>query len=155
MSRLALPLLPALLLSCGYEAGGLYPERDVAVRTFDNISERRTEELELTNVVVHEMTARGFRVNRSDAPLTLKARILDLRTPSLVDQRDTDDTLVSSVQVRVEAVLVDAQGQERWKEERTERVSFTPSRSESYLTARREAYDRVARWMISRLERPW
>jgi len=34
-------------------------------------------------------------------------------------------------------------------------VSFTPSRAESFQTARREAYDRVARWLISRLERAW
>ena len=156
MTRSALPpLLILLAAGCGYEAGGLYPEREVAVRTFDNVSERRTEELDLTNAVVHEMTTRGFRVNRSGAPLTLKARILDVRTPSLVDQRDTDQTLVSSVLVRVEAVLLDAEGKERWREERVERVSFTPTRSESFLTARQEAYDRLARWIVTKFEREW
>jgi hypothetical protein len=151
----AAALLLGALAACGYEMGGLYPEREVAVRTFDNVSERRTEELDLTNAVVHEMTARGFRVNRSGAPLTLRARIMDVRTPSLVDQQDTDQTLVSSLQVRVEAVLTDAEGKERWREERSERVSFTPARSESYLTARQEAYDRLARWIVTRFEREW
>ena len=69
--------LPALLLSalgaCGYTVGGLYPERDVRVETFDNVSERRTHELELTGAVVREMVSRGFRVNGADAEIVVEA----------------------------------------------------------------------------------
>jgi hypothetical protein len=52
-------------------------------------------------------------------------------------------------------VLLDAEGKERWREERVERVSFTPTRSESFLTARQEAYDRLARWIVTKFEREW
>jgi hypothetical protein len=148
-------LLLGLLAGCGYELGNLYPERDVAVGTFENSGERRTEEFELTNAVAHELSARGFRVNRPGAPLTLRGRIQDVRTPALVSETDTDRTLVSSVLLKVEVSLVDAAGKERWRDERTERVSFTPSRSESFRSARQEAYDRIARWIVSKFEREW
>jgi hypothetical protein len=153
------PRLPALALGllagCGYELGRLYPERDVAVGTFENSGERRGEEFELTNAVTHEMSARGFRVNRPGAPLTLRGRIQDLRTPALVSETDTDRTLVSSVLLKVEVFLVNAEGKEQWRAERTERVSFTPSRSETFLSARQEAYDRIARWIVTKFERDW
>ena len=43
MSRRAFPaLLLSALGACGYQVGGLYPERDVRIETFDNISDRRT-----------------------------------------------------------------------------------------------------------------
>ena len=140
---------------CGYQVGGLYPELDVQVATFDNVSERRTLEFELTNAVVHEMIARGFRVNKPGSPLVLRGRILDVRTPPLVGQPDTDAVLVSSIAVRVEVSLTDAQGHERWKEERLEHVPFTPSRAEDFDTARVKAFDRIARWVVTRFEKEW
>lgn len=153
------PALPALLLAglgaCGYEVGGLYPERDVRVEGFDNVSERRTQEFELTGAVVRELTSRGFRVNGAGAPLVLRGRILDVRTPSVVDQVDTDQALVSSLTLRIEVWLSTADGRERWREGRLERVVYTPSRSESFETARREALDRLARWIAARFEKEW
>ena len=140
---------------CGYQVGTLYPELDVQVATFDNLSERRTLEFELTNAVVHEMIARGFRVNKPGSPLVLRGRILDIRTPPLVGQPDTDAVLVSSIAVRVEVVLTDAQGKERWKHERLEHVPFTPSRAEDFETARAKAFDRLARWVVTRFEKEW
>ena len=86
-----LPLFLALgCSSCGYELGNLYEIRDVRVETFENVSERRTQEFDLTDSIIHEMTARGIRVNAKDAAYTLKGRILDIRTPSVVDQKLTD-----------------------------------------------------------------
>lgn len=142
-------------VGCGYQVGGLYPEQDVQVVTFDNFSERRTLEFELTNAVVHEMIARGFRVNKPGSPLVLRGRILDVRTPPLVGQPETDAVIVSSLSVRVEMALTDAQGQERWKEERLENVPFTPSRAEDFDTARAKAFDRIARWVVTRFEKEW
>lgn len=156
MSRRALPaLLLAALGACGYQVGGLYPDRNVRVDTFDNVSERRTHEFELTGSVVRELVARGFRVNGSAAPLVLRGRIVDMRTPSVVDQVDTDQVLVGSLTVRLEIALSAADGKELWKDERTERVTYTPSRAEGFETARREAFDRLSRWVVSHFEKDW
>lgn len=154
MSRL-LPAVPALLLlaSC-YSFGGLYEVRDVKVRVFDNVSDRRTQEFDLTNAVVHEMTARGLRVNGTDAPFTLEGRILDLRTPTVVTG-DLDVVRVGSLALRVEIWLTDAQGRQVWKDERTESVSFASQRGQTFESARHEAFDRVARWVVAHFEKEW
>lgn len=153
-----LPLLPALLLlgaCCGYRAGGLYETRDVRIETFDNVGERRTHEFDLTGAVAQEMVSRGIRVNRRDAPVTLKGRIEEIRTPPLVSQARTDQVTVGSLYYRVEIRLLQADGKERWKDERVESVSYTPSRGESAETARREMVDRLARWVVTRFEKEW
>jgi len=148
-------LLPPALGACGYQVGGLYPERDVRIEAFDNLSERRTHEFELTGSVVRELMSRGFRVNDPASPLVLRGKILDMRTPSVVDQVDTDQLLVGSLTVRLEISLTGADGRERWRDERLERVTFTPSRAEGFETARREAFDRLARWVVSHFEKEW
>jgi hypothetical protein len=157
--RGSIGLLSALLLSalgaCGYQVGGLYPEREVRIEAFDNLSERRTHEFELTGSVARELMARGFRVNAPGAPLVLRGKILDMRTPSVVDQVDTDKLLVGALTVRLEISLSGADGHERWRDERTERVTFTPSRAEGFETARREAFDRLSRWVVSHFEKEW
>jgi len=151
-----LPVLLALVgFSCGYEVGNLYEIRDVKVDIFDNLSERRTQEFDLTDAIVQEISARGIRVNARDAAYTLKGRILDIRTPSLVDQKNTDDTIVSSVLFHVEVRLIDAQGNELWKESRIEQAAFSTQRGESNETARQRVFDRLARWVVSRLEKQW
>lgn len=154
MTRRVLPLLWACLGACGYQVGGLYPERDVRVETFDNTTERRSHEFELTGTVVRELIARGFHVNGAKAPLVLRGRLLDLRTPSVVDQVDTDQVLVGSLSVRMEITITGPEGVER-RDERTEKVTYTPSRAESFETARREAFDRLARWVVTHFEKDW
>jgi len=151
-----LPVLLALVgFSCGYEVGNLYEIRDVKVDIFDNLSERRTQEFDLTDAIVQEISARGIRVNARDAAYTLKGRILDIRTPSLVDQKNTDDVIVSSVLFHVEVRLIDAQGNELWKDSRIEQAAFSTQRGESNETARQRVFDRLARWVVSRLEKQW
>ena len=111
MIRRLSPLFLALAASsCGYEIGNLYEFRDVKVDIFDNSSERRTHEFDLTDAIVREMAARGIRVNARDAAYTLKGRILDIRTPSIVDQKNTDQVVVGSVLFSVEIRLIDAHG---------------------------------------------
>jgi hypothetical protein len=154
VSRRALALLFASLGGCGYQLGGLYPERDVRVETFGNDAERRTHEFELTGTVVRELMSRGFRVNGADAPLVLRGRLLEMKTPSVVDQVDTDQLLVGSLTVRMEITLARPDGREE-RDERTERVSYVPSRAESFETARREAFDRLARWVLTHFEKDW
>ena len=155
MSRRLLLLLVLAGSSCGYEVGNLYEIRDVKVDIFENNSERRTHEFDLTNAVVHEIASRGIRVNARDAAYTLKGKINDIRTPALVNQRNTDQTIVGSVLFSVEIRLIDANGNEVWKDHRIEQASFTEARGESFETARQKVFDRLARWVVSHLEKQW
>lgn len=154
MTRLA-PLALLLASSCGpYVVGDLYEVRDVRVRIFDNLSERRIHEFDLTNAVVRELSARGIRVNSRNAAFTLEGRIIDIRNPSVVEGR-TDAVLVGSLHFTVEARLVDREGKERWKDLKTEAVSFTAARGETLESARQEVFDRLARWILAALEKKW
>ncbi|HUR38506.1 MAG TPA: LPS assembly lipoprotein LptE [Planctomycetota bacterium] len=151
-----LPLLLALATaSCGYEVGNLYEIRDVKVDMFDNQSERRTHEFDLTDAVVREISSRGIRVNAKDAAYTLKGRILDMRTPALVDEKGTDQVLVGSLLLSLEIRLIDANGTELWKDHRAESASFTLARGESFETARQKVFDKLSRWVVSHLEKQW
>ena len=141
--------------SCGYEIGNLYEIRDVKVDIFENLSERRTHEFDLTEAVVHEIASRGVRVNAKDAAYTLKGKILDIRTPSLVDQKTTDQVLVGSLLFNVEIRLIDANGNEVWRHARAEQAPFAAARGESFETARQRVFDRLARWVASHLEKQW
>ena len=141
--------------SCGYEVGNLYEVRDVKVDVFENDDERRTHEFDLTQAVVHEIASRGIRVNASDAAYTLKGRINEIRTPALVSQKNTDDVIVGSVNFAVEIRLIDANGNEVWKDHRVETASFTQARGESFETARQKVFDRLARWVVAHLEKQW
>ena len=154
MSRPLSAALTCLSLASCYSVGGLYAVRDVKVRVFDNVTERRTHEFDLTYAVEREMTARGLRVNESGAPYTLEGRILDMRTPSVVSG-DLDVVVVGSISLRVEIRLVDAEGREIWRDERTDSVSFTSKRGQTFDSARFEAFDRVARWVVAHFEKEW
>ena len=162
MTRLAplvltIPGLAAgLLASCGYQIGGLYDDYHAGVRVavFDNLTERRTHEFDLTHAVVREMASRGLRVNVPSAPYTLTGRIRDMRTPSVVEG-ETDRVLVGSLRIRVEIELSDAQGNLVWKDGKSESVSFTSTRGESLESALREALDRLARWIVTHFEKEW
>jgi hypothetical protein len=151
--------LPVLLflgcVSCGYEIGNLYEIRDVKVDIFDNNSERRTQEFDLTDVVVHEIAARGIRVNARDAAYTLKGKIIDVRTPAVVDQRNTDNVIVGSALFALEIRLLDANGNEVWRDTRSESASYTAARGESFETAREKVFYRLAMWVVSHLEKAW
>lgn len=143
-----------LASSCGYQVGGLYAVHAVRVETFDNVSERRTHEFDLTEAVVRELAARGMRVNAHDAEVTLRGRILDIRNPAVVEGK-LDVQVVGSLQLRVEIQLEDREGKVRWRDERTEAVSFAVARGESLESARREVFDRLARWVVVHFEKEW
>ncbi|HLY75047.1 MAG TPA: LPS assembly lipoprotein LptE [Planctomycetota bacterium] len=155
MIRRLAPLLALAFSSCGYEIGNLYEIRDVKVDVFDNISERRTHEFDLTDSIVHEISSRGIRVNARDAAYTLKGKILDIRTPALVDLKNTDQILVGSLSMTLEIKLIDSNGTEIWKDTRTENSSITAQRGETFESARQRIFDRLARWVVSHLEKEW
>ncbi len=155
-SRGGAAILLLLAASCGYRVGGLYEDYRAGVRVdvLDNLTERRTHEFDLTQAVVREMASRGIRANVPDAPFTLTGRIRDIRTPSVVEGK-TDAVLVGSLSIRLQIELTDGNGDLRWKDEKTEAVSFASLRGESPETARREAFDRLARWIVAHFEKEW
>lgn len=148
-------LCPVLLLaSCGYQVGNLYEIRDVKVNVFDTVSDRRVHEFDLTHAVVHEMAARGIRVNAKDAPFTLEGRILDIRTPTVVEGAK-DVQLVGAVLFRLEIRLLGSNREVVWRDEKTEQASLTSFRGETFETARQEVFDRLARWVVTHFEKEW
>jgi hypothetical protein len=143
-----------LLAGSCYSIGDLYEFKNVQVPVFDNATERHTEEFDLTPIVSREMAARGLRVNNPDAPVILKGKITDMRTPTVVTQTQNTE-VVGSLAVRVEIRLLNRDNRELWKDERTETVSFTSRRGQTIDTARMEAYDRIARWVVAHFEKEW
>jgi hypothetical protein len=141
------------MASC-YTVGGLYETRNVKVDVFDNTTERRTQEFDLTSAVVHEMTSRGLRVNSPDAPVTLMGKIVDMRTPTVVSG-DLNAVVVGSLSIRLQIRLVNADGKDVWKDETTQSASFTSTRGQTFDSARAEAYDRLARWVVAHFEKEW
>jgi hypothetical protein len=154
VTRPAPAVLVLLCLGSCYSVGGLYENRNVKVDVFDNITERRTEEFDLTSAVVHEMTARGLRVNGLDAPVTLTGKIVDMRTPTVVSG-DLNAVVVGSLSIRLQIRLVTADGKDVWKDETTQSASFTSTRGQTFNSARAEAYDRLARWVVAHFEKEW
>ena len=154
MPSMRAAILALLALSSCYTVGNLYAIRDVKVKVFDNVSERRTQEFDLTDVVEREMISRGLRVNGSDAPFTLEGRILDMRTPTVVSG-PLNAVVVGSITLRLEIKLVNADGRQLWRDERTESVSFAAQRGQTFDSARFEAFDRLARWVVAHFEKEW
>ena len=69
ITRSAAAVVPALLLAaagCGYQVGRLYQVDNVSVPIFENDSDRRINEFELTETVVREMQAHGLTINPRD-----------------------------------------------------------------------------------------
>jgi hypothetical protein len=140
--------------SCGYQVGGLYDTKEVHIQIFDNVSERRTQEFDLTANISHVLTSRGIRVNTAGAPFRLEGKILDMRTPVAVLGLD-NTVIVGSLTLRLEIRLVDASGREVWKDVRTESATFTQARGETQETARQQVFDKLSRWVLTHFEKEW
>lgn len=150
-------LLPAvaLLAGCGYQAGGLVEHRRVKLSMFDNATERRTHEFDLTDAVAREMASEGIAVNAADAPVELVGRIRDFREPAIVTTGQ-DEVLISSVSIELEISLVRRSDRKViWSDFRREAASFATQRGESRETARQEVLYRLARWTVTKLEKDW
>ncbi len=153
--RLALLSLPLVLVSCGYHVGGLVAHRDVALEILDNQSERRTHEFDLSAIIAREMAGAGIGVNAPDSPVKLVGKILNFDSPSVVETGE-DDVLIGSVAVHMEIALLDTRDNRViWKEGRTESATFATARFESPDTAKQEVFARLARWVVSKLEKDW
>ncbi len=154
MRRVGL-LLPLLALSCGYRVGSLVAHRDVGLEIFDNRTERRTHEFDLSALIAREMAGAGIAVNTPEAPVNLVGNIVNFDEPAIVETGE-DDVLIGSVSIRVELSLVDARdGRVLWTDSRAEAATFATARGESKDTAKQEVYARLARWAVSKLEKEW
>lgn len=138
---------------CGYSVGGLI-ERDTAVSLphFDNLSERREHEFSLHRAVARELQARGVRIDDA-APVVMRGKILEITEPVRVEG-GSDQPIVQSVVYRVEITLVSrADGREISKRVLEESASFSQGRLENSETARQAVIDRLARRVVSLLEK--
>ncbi len=147
----------AILAGCGYSVGpdALYAHRSISISVADNTTERRTHEFDLTGAVIRQLQASGITVNASDAGARLEMTIIDIRQPALVESQ-LDAVTVGSVGFRIRVRLVDAgSGKELRMEEHEEHAAFTSARGETVDTARRQVFDRLARWTATTLEKDW
>jgi hypothetical protein len=94
-NRWAPLLLAAAAAGCGYSTASLYPEnvRTIAVPIFASKEFRRELEFDLTRDLVQTIEARtGYKVvhDRARADTELRGEVLELRTPVISEDTDTD-----------------------------------------------------------------
>ena len=156
-NKLIRPSLLAITLfaGCGYRLGNLHSYERVRLRILDTRSERRTHEFELTHAIARELSGAGIRVNAPDFTHEILGEIIDIEHPSVVV--DTQDVpIVGAVVIKLRIRIVDrTSGRTVLDEEHVERAGFSSSRAESPDSARREVFDRLARWVTTRLESDW
>ena len=141
-----------VLAGCGYTVGGLIEHRAVYLPIFGSESERREHEFDLHRAVSRELMTQGV-TNKSDADLEVRGKILDIREPTLVED-PADRPQVGSVVFRVEITLISRpSGKEIAKRVLEESAPFTVPRFESRDTARQAVIDRLARRIVSMLEK--
>ncbi|MEK7470317.1 MAG: hypothetical protein AAB074_23350 [Planctomycetota bacterium] len=89
-----------------------------------------------------------------DADLTATVEIVDYETPFLVAD-ESDRPLVSDVTIKVRLKIRRRDGSVVYEGDRREVGYLVPGRDEDEGTARAEAFEKVARWVVSRLEGGW
>jgi hypothetical protein len=141
--------------SCGYSLGGRIEHTKVKLSLLDNTTERRIHEFDLTSVIAREMASAGIAVNAPNATVGLVGKIQDFREPTLVETTE-DAVLVGSVSIQIELSLVSqSDGRVLWTASHEESASYATQRYESRETARAEVFDRLARWVVTKLEKDW
>ncbi|MHC4606466.1 MAG: hypothetical protein ACYTAF_05980 [Planctomycetota bacterium] len=154
MTRAALLGL-ILLAGCGYRIGGLHTVSSVRLGILDSHPERRTHEFDLTHAIARQLEVSGVRVNAPGAEHELLAEILDIeqRTAAV---NDLDEPTVGTLSFHLRIRLVEMNSRSVvLQDNRVETADFTYLRNESLETARRELFDRLARWVAGRLEVHW
>jgi hypothetical protein len=146
------------VLGCGYSApsylgpGGA----TIAVPTFENKTLWRGREFELTHAVTKNILERtSYRIaSKESADLILEGEILEYRTPGLLDDR-VDRVLQSQLAMQVNVRLVNKAGEVLTEKNAWFAAEFSSRRGESEATARAEAMEKAARWVVTCLESPW
>lgn len=143
------------MAGCSYQVGGLVEHRRVKLSVFDNTTERRTHEFDLTGAIARELAAAGVAVNSPDSDVELVGKISDFREPTVVTTGQ-DEVLISSVSIEIELSLVRIRDRKvLWRAAQRESASFATQRGESRETARQEVFQRLARWTLQKLEKDW
>jgi outer membrane lipopolysaccharide assembly protein LptE/RlpB len=147
--------LPILLLAaCGYRLGTLHERRSISVSMFENSTERRDEEFDLTRQVIRELSRQGVQVDpRADREL--RGEIVSIQQPVVVDDR-LDNPRVTSLVMSVRYRIVDRRTGGVLREgEAYESAVFSAARNQTLESARSEVLDRLAKTLVSKLETGW
>lgn len=143
-----------LATGCGYRAGGLYEVDELSIPIFDNQTERRLHEFELTRAVVREASQRGIRVG-PNANYELRGRIVDIDQPVVVPGA-RDQVVAGAFSMKVEVWIIDRRnGKELIREVVGQSATFDETRSRTVSDAQQEVLDRLAKIIISKIERNW
>jgi len=150
---------------CGYTMGEptLPGASSVAVPMARNETLRRGNEfgvggheLDLTQQIRDMVISRtGYRlVPESDADIVAQVEILGYDTPFLVSD-PADRPLVSNVSIEIRLTIRRRDGTQVFAGTKREVGYLVPSRDEDEGVARAEAFERLARWVVTRLEGGW
>ena len=152
MKFLLLAAGAAALGGCGYTVGSLIEHRAVSLPLFGSNSERRGHEFDLHKAVSKEFQAQGVAIDPA-ADIEVRGLILDITAPTLVED-PSDRPQVGSVAVKVEITLISRpSGREIRKRVLEESAPFSTPRFETLETARQQVIDRLARRVVSLLEK--
>jgi hypothetical protein len=149
-----------LASGCGYSTNPLEYEgvETIAVPVFENKTLWRGHEFVLTQVVCQQIRQfTGYRlVDRpQEADLVLEGEIVDYRLPVSVEDRDdraVESQVAMTLRLRVRNNRV---GKQLFCRQRTVVAEFSGLRGESELTARNECISKLARWVVSCLQKGW
>lgn len=144
-----------ILAGCNYHIGTLHTHRVVAVTMFDNKTERRDHEFDLTRQVIRELGRQGIHVDPS-AEYELQGEIIDIQQPVVVDDR-LDNPRVTSFVMRVQFRLIHRKDLKEpvFSGTATESATFSVLRGQSLESARGEVLDRLSKSIVSKFEKQW
>ena len=158
----------ALLAGCGYTVGPNFSRdiKTVAVPIFENESNRRGIEFQLTEAVIDEITKRtNYRLVKGlEADTRLTGKIVSVRKNALGESRYDDPR-----QLQLNWVV-----QVTWKDQRTNKIladseiplapeaipvkgqaEFSPEMGQSLATATNDSVLQMARTIVNLMEVPW
>lgn len=144
-----------LMSACGYRSRGTYAYSRLEVPIFENNSDRRLHEFELTETVVREMQSNGLIVNDTNSPYLLKGKIVKITEPRVVEGT-TSRVLVSSESVTFDLEVIErATGKSVVNQRIIESAPFSTNRGQTADTTRREVFDRIAKRVVQALAAGW
>lgn len=144
-----------LMAGCGYTVGSSTAVKSVSLPVFENKTKWRMNEFDLTNAVAHELQARGVRVNEEESPWILYGELVHVGKQTLVDD-ELDTVLVGSFSANLRIVVKNKRTGEIFLDDTASASApITADRGKTEDYARAEVYNRLARWVASRLEEKW
>ncbi len=158
-ARLLLPFFITGLISCGYSSAPLYrydsQNTTVSIPVFENRTNWRNLELDVTQNVVEQVTARTpFRlVDQENADLVIRGEITEVSRPVL-SEGDLDSVIRSSVRYNVNVKIKNRSTGEVLQEETDAfSASFAQARGKSEEAARQEVQHDIGTWVVGLLQK--